>query len=104
MHSYRVGDRVALYLIEPAAVPVLYGVIGVPEPRKDLVRRIDGPDAADRYGWVTPVEVRGWVPLAKAPKLRDFGLDARSLRNGRTLVSDAAAVRRIRRRLDGRTG
>lgn len=101
--SCEIDDVVALYLVEPAAVPILHGVVGTAELRNDLVRRIDGPEAAERCGWLTPVEVLGCVSLDQAPTLGDFELDARSLRNGRMLVTDPRVARRIRQRLDRRT-
>ena len=99
MPSYAVGDLLALYLVEPRAVPAIYRVTGVPELRKDFVRAIDGPADAERYGWVTPVDMIAGKRLQDAPLLSEFGLDGRSLQNGRKIIEKPGVVRRILRTL-----
>jgi hypothetical protein len=98
MPRYQPGDLVALYLVEPGVVAALYQVTGTPEFRPDLVAAEDAVDSK-KYGWVTPVDVLASLDIAQAPRLRDdFGIDGRSLQNGRKRIDDRALWRRIEKR------
>lgn len=92
------GDLVALYLVEPGVLAALYEVTGTPEFDPTTVAAERAVDS-ERYGWVTPVEVVAAAELDEAPRLAEFGIDGRSLQNGRKFVEDRQLWRRIERRL-----
>jgi hypothetical protein len=96
--GYQVGDRIVLYVVEARRCPAIYLVTGLPEDRRDLVRAAF-PEDADRYGWVTPVEVLAAVPLDRAPALTALAKNAHGLQNGYVRLHDREAYRRIERRL-----
>jgi hypothetical protein len=101
--GYRVGDRVVLYLIEPRSCVAIYQVVGLPEDGREQVR-VTYPDDADRYGWITPVEMVAVVPVADGLPLGLLGKTAQGLQNGRIHLSDRQAYTRFERELARRVG
>jgi hypothetical protein len=96
--GYQIGDRIVLYVVEPQRCPAIYVVTGLPEDRRELVRATF-PDDAERYGWVTPVDVLAAVPLDRAPGLAGLGKNPQGLQNGYVRLDDRDAYRRFERRL-----
>jgi hypothetical protein len=96
--GYQIGDRIVLYVVEPQRCPAIFVVTGLPEDRRELVRSVF-PDDADRYGWVTPVDVLAAVPLDRAPPLTGLTKNPHGLQNGYVRLPDRDAYRRLERRL-----
>ena len=100
--SWKLKDRVGLYLSGTLRVPILVEVIAPPRFDPDFVQKYnDGgePDAGERWPWVT--EVRGVlrVPLAQSPTLDDIGVGHSSVRQRPRLILSPNQLRNLDRAL-----
>lgn len=79
--SYKVGEHLVIYLTRTAhqACPAIVRVSAEPEFDPELVEREDSAQSAERWGWVTRVQVLCATDLSMAPTLEDLGIAGRSV-------------------------
>ena len=80
--SYRVGDRLVIYLSREGrrACPAVVRVTRTAEYEPERVRRSGWPGDDGHWGWVTEVIGERAIALADAPTLEDLGIAASSVR------------------------
>jgi hypothetical protein len=79
--TYKVGEHLVIYLTRGPrrACPAIVRVTAPPTYDPNLVADEDSPESAERWGWVTRVEVLRASDLSEAPELSDLGIEARSV-------------------------
>jgi hypothetical protein len=79
--TYKEGEHLVIYLIRGPrrGCPAIVRVAAAPEYNPDLVAEEDSPESAERWGWVTWVDVLRATDLSAAPQLNDLGVAPRSV-------------------------
>jgi hypothetical protein len=79
--TYKGGEHLVIYLTRGPrkGCPAIVRVVAPPEYAPDLVADQDSPESAERWGWVTWVDVLHSTNLSDAPQLSDLGIAPRSV-------------------------
>jgi hypothetical protein len=79
--TYKEGEHLVIYLTRGPrrGCPAIVRVVAPPEYDPDLVAEEDSPESAERWAWVTWVDVLSAIDLSDAPQLGDLGIAPRSV-------------------------
>jgi PLD-like domain len=96
--TYKEGEHLVIYLIRGPrrGCPAIVRVAAPPTYDPDLVAKEDSQESADRWGWVTWVDVLRATDLSDAPQLSDLGIAPRSVGQHGHIHMSRAQYRRAR--------
>jgi hypothetical protein len=91
---YALGDLLVFYLVERGGptrcCPAIAEVRKLPRYAPDVVRARGAPGDAEKWPWLTDVKVLHSTSLSDAPRLRDLGVESKSVRQqGRIVLSES---------------